>query len=151
MTLIRWKPKASFLDPLNGIAEIQDEVNRLFDSSLNRYGQWERSFSPALDLYEDKDNVHVKVELPGLSKGDVSVTVHDDILSIKGEKRQETEKKDANVYRIERSFGSFARTIELPSNVDSKRVEARFKDGVLQITLPKSESAKPKEIEVKVN
>jgi len=151
MTLIRWKPKPSFLDPLSGIAEIQEEVNRLFDGSLSRYGQLERAFNPALDLFEDENSIHVKVELPGLSKEDVNITVHDSLLTIKGEKRQETEKKDANVYRVERTFGSFARTIELPTGVDASKVDARFKDGLLQITLPKTEAAKPKEIEVKVN
>jgi HSP20 family protein len=93
----------------------------------------------------------VKIDLPGLTKDDVSVTIQNNFLTIKGERKHEVEKKEANFHHRERVYGSFARTIELPTRVESGKVEATFRDGVLQITLPKSEEAKPKEIKVSVN
>lgn len=151
MSLIRWSPRRDLWDPFAQLSEIQDEMNRLFDTSLHRRAFWEGMFSPAVDLVEEKDHLMLKADLPGLTKDDVNVTVQDNHLTIKGEKKREAETKDANLYLSERVYGRFTRTIELPSTVDAKKIEARFKDGVLQITLPKTEEAKPKQIEVKVN
>ena len=100
-------------------------------------------FSPAVDIVVEKDNVIVKADLPGLTKDDVSVTLQDNYLTIRGEKKHETEQKEANYFLSERVYGSFTRTIELPLAVDAKKIEARFKDGVLHVTLPKTEEAKP--------
>jgi HSP20 family protein len=150
MTLIRWSPRREQWDPFAGLAEIQNEVNRLLDTSLRRQGGLEAAFSPALDLVVEKDNVVVKADLPGLTKDDVTVTLQDGYLAIRGEKKQETEKKEANYFLSERVHGSFTRSIELPSAVDAQKIEARFKDGVLTVTLPKAEEAKPKQIAVKV-
>lgn len=108
-------------------------------------------FSPAIDVVVEKDNVIVKADLPGLTKDDVSVTLQDNYLTITGEKKQETEQQEANYFLSERVYGSFTRTIELPLAVDAAKIEARFKDGTLQVTLPKSEEARPKQIEVKVS
>jgi len=108
-------------------------------------------FSPAIDVAVEKDSVIVKADLPGLTKDDVSVSLQDNCLTIKGEKKQETEKKDANYFLSERVHGSFTRVIELPVAVNAARIDARFRDGVLQVTLPKTEEAKPKQIEVKVS
>jgi HSP20 family protein len=108
-------------------------------------------FAPAIDVAEEKDNYVVKAELPGLSKDDVSVTLEDNYLTIRGEKKPESEDKGANYHHKERTYGSFSRTIGLPTTVDAQKISAQFKDGVLQVTLPKSEAAKPKQIEVKVN
>lgn len=151
MTLIRWNPRRESWDPFTGLAEIQDEMNRLFDTSLRRHGGFDSAFHPATVAVVEKDNVIVKADLPGLTKDDVTVTLQDNYLTIKGEKKSEFEQKDANHFLSERSYGSFTRTIELPVAVDAKRIEARFKDGVLEVTLPKTEDAKPKQIEVKVN
>ena len=126
-------------------------MNRLFDSSLPRRNGWETTFSPALDVVEEKDNFLVRVDLPGLTKADVSVTIQDNFLTVKGERKHEVEKKEANYYHHERIHGQFIRTIELPARVAAGQVLANFKDGVLQITLPKSEEAKPKEISVSVS
>jgi len=153
MSLIRWTPRTDLLDPFAGLAELQEEMNRWFDTSLRRLGRGEfyGNFLPAVDVVEEKDNYLVNVELPGLTKDDVSVTLQDNYLTIKGEKKYEAEKKDAHYYRRERMYGAFSRTIELPSTVDAKKIEAQFKNGVLSVRLPKTEEAKPKQIEVKVN
>jgi HSP20 family protein len=138
-------------DPFAALTEIQSEMNRLFDSSLHRRTDWEGVFTPAVDLVEEKDHFVLKADLPGLTKDDVSVTLQDNYLTIKGEKKHEAETKDANRYLSERVYGAFSRTIELPATVDAKKIDATFKDGVLRVTLPKTEEAKPKQIEVKVN
>jgi HSP20 family protein len=151
MALIRWSPRRDLWDPFTGLAEIQDEMNRLFDTSLRRHGGFEGAFNPDIDVVVEKDNVLVKADLPGLGKDDISVTLQDNYLTIKGEKKHEVEQKEANYFLSERVHGSFTRTIELPVAVDAARIDARFKDGVLHVTLPKTEEAKPKQIEVKVS
>jgi HSP20 family protein len=148
MALIRWSPRGEVLDPFASLAEIHDEMNRLFGATP-RNG-FAAALSPAIDIAVEKDAVVVRADLPGLSKDDVSVTLQDNYLTIRGEKKQETEQKETNYFVSERLYGSFARTIELPVAVDANKIEARFKDGVLHVTLPKTENAKPKRIEVKV-
>jgi len=151
MALIRWNPRREVWDPFTGLAELHDEVNRLFGASLRRPVGFDAVFSPAIDVALEKDNVIVTADLPGLTKDDIAVSLQDNYLTIRGEKKQETEKKDANYFLSERVYGSFMRAIELPVAVDAKKIEARFKDGVLQVTLPKTEDAKPKQIDVKVS
>lgn len=141
MALIRWRPTTDLWDPFAGLDELRREVNRAFDTA----------FAPALDVVEEKENFLVKMDLPGLTKADVTVTLHDNFLTVKGERKHEVEKKDTNFYHRERVYGTFARTIELPTRVDSGKVLATFRDGVLHVTLPKSEEAKPKEIQVNVS
>ena len=150
MALIRWNPRQEVWDPFTGLAELHDEVNRLFGASLRRQGGFDAVFSPAIDVAVEKDNVIVNADLPGLTKDDVTVTLQDNYLTIRGEKKHETEQKEANYFLGERIYGSFTRTIELPMAVNASKIEARFKDGVLHVTLPKTEDAKPKQIEVKV-
>jgi len=107
--------------------------------------------TPAVDFYEEKDEIVVKAELPGLDKNNIEVNLTNHTLTIKGEKRKEEEVKEKNYYRSERSYGSFVRTLELPTDVHADRVKATFKDGVLEVRLPKTEEAKKKEIKVKVD
>jgi HSP20 family protein len=151
MALIRWSPRKDLWDPFTSLAEIQDEMNRLFDTSLRHRGVFDGAFNPAFDVVVGKDNVVVKAELSGLSKDDVKVSLQDNYLTITGEKKQESKQKEASYFVSERAYGSFTRTIELPAAVDASKIEARFKDGVLEVTLPKTEEAKPKQIEVKVS
>lgn len=151
MALVRWTPRSEWWDPFASLAELQDEMNRLFDTSLRRRRGVPTVFAPPIDLIEEKDHLELRADLPGLTKDDVSVTLQDNILTIKGEKKHEVERKDANTYISERVYGAFSRSVELPVSVDAKKIEARFKDGVLHITLPKTEEAKPKQIEVKVS
>jgi len=105
---------------------------------------------PAVDLYEEKDEIVAKAELPGMTKDDIEVNITDNLLTIKGEKKQEEEVKEKDYYRSERSYGAFARRVALPTEVNVEKIRASFKNGVLEIHLPKSEEAKKKEIKVKV-
>ena len=106
---------------------------------------------PAIDVYEEKDEVVVKAELPGLSKEDLDVTLTESTLTLKGQKKKEEEVKEKNFYRSERSSGSFVRTIDLPAEVKTDQVKASFKNGVLEIRLPKTEDAKRKVTKVKID
>jgi len=108
------------------------------------------SWTPAVDITEHDDQFVVKVELPGVNKDDVKIMLENNILTIRGEKKQEKETKKENYHRVERSYGSFQRSFTLPTTVKSDKIDAVYKDGILQIALPKAEEAKPKQIEVKV-
>ena len=106
--------------------------------------------APVVDLYEEKDDIVVKAELPGMAKENIEVKLTDHTLSIKGEKKKEEEIKEENYFRAERSYGSFLRTLELPKDVHGDKVKASFKNGILEVRLPKTEEAKTKEMNVKV-
>jgi len=147
MALVRWTPRRSILDLYN-------EVNRLFDSFFAPAEEEEETFAtsfyPAVDIEERDREYYVTVELPGVKKNDVKVTVKDNLLTISGEKKCEKEEKGKNYHRSERVFGSFQRTFRLPELVDQDNISAEYKDGVLHITIPKKEEAVSREIEVKV-
>ena len=133
---------------------IRSEINRIFQdpfSLLSPSTSFFEGLQPSLDVYEDKDNITVKAELPGMRKEDIQVSLDGDTLTISGERKQEEEQKDRETYRSERYFGRFQRSITLSQKVDPKRIEAKYKDGVLTIVLPKTEEAKPKKIEVKTS
>jgi HSP20 family protein len=107
--------------------------------------------SPQMDFREDESKYMIKADLPGIKKEDLNITVTGSTLVFKGERKQESEKDEKGWHHTERWYGSFERVLELPSEVDASKVKASFKDGVLEITLPKAESAKPKQIEVDIN
>jgi len=107
-------------------------------------------WTPAVDIAEHDDQYVVKVELPGVSKDEVKITLESNILTIRGEKKQEKETKKENYHRVERSYGSFQRSFTLPTTVKSDKIDASYNNGVLTVALPKAEEAKPKQIEVKV-
>jgi HSP20 family protein len=106
--------------------------------------------APTVDVYEEKDDIVVKAELPGMAKDNIEVNLTDHTLTIKGEKKKEEEVKEENYYRSERSYGSFLRMLELPKDVHAEKVKASFKNGILEVRMPKTEEAKAKEIKVKV-
>jgi HSP20 family protein len=110
----------------------------------------EAAWSPLVDVHETKDGLQLLVELPGVKQEDIQVSMVGDTLTLKGERKRETEVKEDNYHRIERSYGTFQRSIVLPSVVDPNRVKATYRDGVLEIQLPKKEETKPKEIKVEV-
>jgi HSP20 family protein len=145
MALIRWTPIAH-------LADVQEELNRLLDHSLRRtVGQGnDGGFLPPCDIVEEKDQLLVSLDMPGLPKEDVTVTLQDGVLTIKGERKVAATTEESQWYVRERGAGTFTRTITLPIAVDAGKIEARFQDGVLASTLPKAEEAKPKQIEVKV-
>jgi HSP20 family protein len=142
--------------PFSDIARWERDMERVFDDFLGRrlrpvWGEPPIGLSiAAVDLYEEKDEIVAKTELPGVAKEDIQVNVTDHLLTIKGEKKREEETKEKNFYRSERSYGSFSRSIELPAEVQAEKARASFKNGVLELHLPKTEEAKKKEVKVKV-
>jgi HSP20 family protein len=108
-------------------------------------------WTPAMDVYEDRENFYVKAELPGMKKEDINISLHNGALSISGERKSETTHEDSASHRTERFFGRFQRSVSLPSAVAADKVKAQYKDGVLTVTLPKTEEAKPKQIDVNVS
>lgn len=109
------------------------------------------SFYPALDVIEEKDQYVLKADLPGVNKENIKVSVENGVLTIEGERRSEDEHRDKQVHRIERSYGRFVRSLNLGTNVDNSKIRAHYKDGVLQLIVPKSEAAKPKAIDIQVS
>ncbi len=140
------------LAPWRGMETLRQEMERVFDrffeprwDELEAVGAW----APKLDFSETKDAFVVKAEVPGVEQKDISVSIQDQMLTIKGEKHKEKEEKDEKYHRVERSWGAFARTIALPAGVDTEKVNATFKDGVLTVKLPKTPAAKGTTIPVK--
>ncbi len=144
MAVMRW-------DPFHDLLSIQTEMNKLFGENepvllgIPRKGS---SWTPSVDIHETEDSFVLSVELPGVRKEDVILEVKDSVLSIRGERRQGKEVTEKSVHRIERRYGEFSRAFNVPSNVDASRVKAACKDGVLQVTLPKVEDAKPRQINI---
>jgi HSP20 family protein len=153
-SLTRWqRPEVSTWPGFGRLTDLREEIDRLFESPLAELARTSRLLSgwtPALDIYEDKDNLFVKVELPGMKREDIDVSLHEGSLSISGERKSEQKHEDADVYRAERFFGRFQRTVTLPTPVAADKVKAQYKDGILTIALPKTEEAKPKHIDVNV-
>lgn len=136
---------------LGRLTDLRDEIDRLFEAPLARTSEFLTAWTPAFDVYEEKDNFVVKAELPGVKKEDINVSLQDGSLIISGERKSETKSEEAEIYRAERFFGKFQRAVSLPTTVAANKVKADYKDGVLTVTLPKAEEAKPKQIEVNVN
>lgn len=138
-----------------------DEMERWFDDFFRRpllTSSWlprlrfpeVGDISPSVDIYEDKNDVVIKAEIPGMKKEDISVSISDEIMTISGEKKAEENIEKKNYHRIERTFGSFTRRLRLPPGVQEDKVKAVFKDGVLEVRLPKTEAAKQKAKQVKI-
>ena len=132
----------------NRLVNLQDELDRLFDSPWNVPA---RTWAPALDVREDKNSFIVRAELPGMKREDIDVSLHDGALVITGERQAEVKEEGVDIHRQERFYGKFQRALTLPAPVAADKVKANYKDGVLTITLPKTEEAKPKQIDVSVN
>lgn len=148
MALVRW-------DPFRELEDMSDRLNRMFSrAALPRTNGKETmivaDWVPSVDISETDGEYQIKAEIPDVKKEDVKVTLEDGVLTIQGERKQEKEEKGKKYHRVERSYGSFVRSFTLPDLVDEEKVKAEFKDGVLNLLLPKSEKAKPKSIEVKV-
>ncbi len=153
MSLIRYQvPELSNYSPTDRLATLRDEFNRLFDwTAPSRDSGFFSGWTPALDVYDDKDHLVVKVELPGMKKDDIEISMHDGTLTVSGERKTEHEEKEGQSFRSERYFGKFQRSLTLPTAVDAGKIKASYKDGVLTVDLPKAEEAKPKHIEVSVS
>ncbi|MBI3989595.1 MAG: Hsp20/alpha crystallin family protein [candidate division NC10 bacterium] len=154
MALERWKPRGavSRWDPFADLFDFRREMDRLMDTFFGRTstGLAQAAWAPAVDIYETKDALVVKAELPGVKPEEVEISIVGNTLTLKGERKQEAEVNEQGYYRLERSYGSFQRALELPSVVDANTVKATYKDGLLEIKLPKKEGAKPKEIKIEV-
>jgi HSP20 family protein len=141
MKLVQYQRPGLAWPTFGRLANLQDELDRLFEAPLT-------AWAPALDVHEDKDSFNVRVELPGMKREDIEVALHDGALVISGERQAETVKEGTEVHRQERYYGKFSRALTLPAAVAGDRVKAQYKDGILNVTLPKAEEAKPKAITV---
>jgi len=141
--------------PFWGLKRLQSDIDHLFEEPFSNwltpttgfFDEW----GPVVDVYEEKNNVIVKVEIPGMKKEEIEVYVTEGLLKIAGERKEEVELKEAESYRSERYFGRFHRSVSLPAAVEAGKIEARYKDGILTVTCPKTEEAKRKQVEIKVN
>lgn len=155
MLLERWQPRVQSLtrwDPFAEMADLRREMDHIFGEFFGRtpssMAATEAMWSPLVDIHETKDSFLLMAELPGVKQEDVEVSVEGDTLTLKGERKREAEVKEDQYHRIERSYGRFERSILLPSVVDPNRVKATYRDGVLEVQLPKKEEAKPKAVKI---
>lgn len=138
--------------PWTGMLGLRSEMDRLFDRFFEP--RWEGApapgeWAPSMDLSETKDAFVMKAEVPGMEPGDIQVSLQENLLTIKGEKKQEKVEKDERYHRVERTYGTFTRTMRLPVTVDGSKVDAKFKNGLLTVTLPKTPGAKGTTVRVK--
>jgi HSP20 family protein len=145
MAVVRW-------DPFRDLNLLQDRMNRLFDDAGRGWRADEpaatTTWSPAVDIFETEGEIVVKAELPGMERKDITLHLENNVLSLRGERKFEKETKDENYHRIERSYGAFSRSFAIPATVDEEKIRAEYKDGVLNIVLPKKEQARPKQIKI---
>jgi HSP20 family protein len=151
MSIVKWSP-------LKELEEMRKDMDRLFEDFFAPAGRRRRWIKPemgivvpSIEMYDRKNEIVLKAELPGVGKEDIDLTITKDSLTLKGEVKKEEEVKEEDYYAAERSYGSFTRTIALPVEVNSEKAKASFKNGVLEIVLPKREEAKPKEIKIEVS
>lgn len=141
--LTRWEPFRDLFD-------LQDRMNRLLGDSFTRVPATETfgSWSPLVDIYEAGDAIVLRAEIPGVSKDDIDVKVENGTLTLRGEKKQEKEVDSETAHRVERFYGAFSRSFLLPASIDADTIKATYKDGVLEVVVPKAEEAKPRKVKV---
>jgi len=147
-----WRPFRE-LTPFRDFERMRSEMDRLWNSFFERgtlRGEEGGEWLPSLDIAETKNEIVVKAEVPGLEAKDIDISLSEGLLTIKGDKKQEREEKEENYHLVERSYGTFTRSIRIPNEVQSDKINASYKNGVLKIVLPKSEEAKKKEVKIKV-
>ncbi len=138
------------LEPFDLVLDLQNEMNRIFNRSLTHPENWAKGFSPSIEVREEADHYLLHADLPGMKKEDFNIAVHGNTLTLKGERKCEKETKEKGACYSERFYGAFTRSFDFPTEVDSEKVKASYKDGVLEVSLPKAESSKPKQINVEV-
>ena len=146
MALVRW-------DPVREVDSLQSEMNRVFDAFFGNTGQAAgtgrvRRWLPAMDLVETEDTLILRADLPGLSEEDVDIEVKDSVLTLSGERKAEHEDRSEGFYRVERAFGTFSRSLSLPEGVDADKIAADFRNGVLEVRIPKPEERKPHRVAI---
>ena len=129
--------------PWDQLTRMMDEMSRGYEGATD-LGAW----NPSCNIYDKNGDLMVEAELPGVAKEDIDVRVENGVLTLRGERKQEEEVKEEDFYRLERAYGSFSRSFNLPSNVDAERIDATFKDGVLKLRVPRIEEAKPKQVNI---
>lgn len=150
MAIIRW-------EPFRDLVGLQERMNRLFDESFRGFHGTEEdwalggSWAPVVDIYEHEGNIVLKAELPGVDPKDVDIRVENNVLTLRGERKLDSEVERESYHRVERSYGAFTRSFTLPNVLDTDKIKAEYKDGVLRVTLPKREEAKPKQISISVS
>ena len=139
MTLVRW-------DPFQELASWSNRLNRSINEGRTEdtFGAW----APAVDIFEKDHNLLIRAELPGLKREDIEISMENGVLTLHGERKRESEVEESNAYRLERIYGAFTRSFSLPTTVDPSKVQAIYKDGVLEVTVPKLEAAKPKKVQI---
>jgi HSP20 family protein len=145
-TITRW-------EPFRGLSTLQDQMNRLFEDTLFRGRSNESAlttWAPAVDIYETENALVVKADLPDVNEKDLDIQVENNILTIRGERKFERDVKEDNYLRVERAYGSFSRSFSLGNTVNTEAIKAEYRDGVLTLTIPKREEAKPKQVKVSV-
>ena len=143
MKLIRW-------DALQELVAMNNRLNRTVNDPYtprteDAFGTW----APPVDIFEKNDHLVIRAEIPGVQKEDMDVRIENGVLTLQGDRRQDTEVREENAHRLERVYGMFTRTFSLPTTVDAAKVTATYKDGILEVSVPKVETAKPKQVEIK--
>jgi HSP20 family protein len=145
MAIIRW-------DPFRDLVTLRDKMNRLFEDAVTGRGEEKdliaSSWTPAVDIYEDENQLVLTAEIPGIDEKDVEIKIEDNLLSIHGERKLEKETKQENYHRVERAYGSFYRSFTLPNTVDQDKIHAEHENGVLKITMPKRLELKPRKVKI---
>ena len=149
MAIVRW-------EPFRDLLALQDRMNRLFDESFRgipRQGEDDLglgAWAPAVDIYEQDGTIVLKAELPGVDPKDVDVRLENGVLTLRGERKLDSAVKRESYHRVERAYGSFTRSFTLPTVVDAEKIRADFKDGVLKVTLPRKDEARPRQISISI-
>jgi HSP20 family protein len=142
MVIARW-------DPFRELEDLQERVNRIFQERMGHGGGTSRTWAPVVDAYEDENNIVLRAELPGMKREDIDIEVTQDSLAIRGERKFDQDEK-INYVRVERPYGPFARTFAINVPINTADVKATYRDGILEVTVPKSEETKPKKVQVTV-
>jgi HSP20 family protein len=148
MALTRW-------DPFRDLVTLQDRMNRLFEDSLSRSKTTDQemamgAWTPAVDIYETPEHVVLRADLPGIAEKDIDVRIENNVLVLRGERKFLKEAKEEDYHRIERSYGVFSRTFQLPGTIDQNKIQAIHQDGVLEVRLPKREDSKPRQVKIDI-
>lgn len=151
--IVKYHPKRTWA-PLTNLMDIHRDMDEMFDAFFSPFGTPKArevtGWYPSMDVFEDEENFTLTAELPGLCEKDIHITMESNTLSIEGERKEEKETKSGQFHKLERKFGSFCRSFQLPTNIKEDKISAHYEDGILKVDIPKLKKSKPKHIEIKV-
>jgi HSP20 family protein len=153
MAIVKWAPHTRGWAPFQDLVTIQDRINNLFEGSMGYKDDKSlasTTWKPLVDIFEDEQAITIKAELPEVDEKDVQINLDNNMLTIKGERKLEKEEKKESYHRVERYYGSFQRSFELPTTVDGDNIAASYDKGVLKIVLPKKEDSQPKKVQIEI-